>query len=127
MSKRPLTGKGVSPWGLLTSLDIYECNPESIRDADYIKRYVTRLCDIINVRRFGDCQVIRFGENERVAGYSMVQLVETSLVSGHFADFTNTAYIDIFSCKLYDPEEAANFSLAFFEGKNMKIHVTKRM
>ncbi len=127
MSERFLSKNGETPWGLLTSLDIYECNAGSIRNADHIKNYVIRLCDIINVRRFGDCQVVRFGENERVAGYSMIQLVETSLVSGHFAELTNTAYIDIFSCKLYDPKEAADFSLTFFDGKDMKIHVTERM
>jgi hypothetical protein len=45
----------------------------------------------------------------------MTQLIETSLVSGHFANDTNAAYMDIFSCKNYDPLVMANFTLKFFK------------
>ena len=116
-----------APWGLLTSLDIYDCNPEIIRSADEIKRYVIELCCLIEMKRFGECRVVHFGEDERVAGYSMIQLIETSLISGHFANMTNAAYIDIFSCKAYDPEKVARFSQEFFEGKSVERHVTERM
>ncbi len=116
-----------APWGILTSLDIYDCNPMTIRDADEIRRYVVELCDLIGMRRFGPCQVVHFGEDERVAGYSMIQLIETSLISGHFANLTNAAYIDIFSCKPYAPKEVAEFTKEFFQAKSMAIHVTRRM
>ena len=116
-----------APWGLLTSLDIYDCNPDIIRNAHEIKRYVIELCDLIEMKRFGECQVVHFGEDERVAGYSMIQLIETSLISGHFANLTNAAYIDIFSCKPYDPEKVTDFSRAFFQGRAVDRHVTKRM
>lgn len=127
MSGQPAPKTETAPWGLLTSLDIYDCNPKIIRDADEIRRYVVELCDLIGMRRFGPCQVVHFGEDERVAGYSMIQLIETSLISGHFANLTNAAYLDIFSCKLYDPQEVAQFSKDFFQGKSMEIHVTRRM
>ncbi len=113
-------------WGLLTSIDLYYCNPELIRDAEAIKRYVEELCRLIEMKKFGDTQVVNFGEDERVSGYSMTQLIETSLISGHFANLTNTAYIDIFSCKYYDPQTAADFTQKFFQGKEMKIHYVLR-
>jgi S-adenosylmethionine/arginine decarboxylase-like enzyme len=56
----------------------------------------------------------------------MVQLIETSLISGHFANLNNAAYIDIFSCNPYDPEEAARFTQAFFEAKSCQMHVIER-
>ena len=115
------------PWGLLTSLDIYGCDREIIRDAAKIKEYVIQLCEVIGMQRFGDCQVVHFGKDERVAGHSMVQLIETSLISGHFANLTNAAYIDVFSCKPYDPEQVARFSKAFFQAEFIEMHVTKRM
>ncbi len=115
------------PWGLLTSLDIYGCDPEIIRDAAKIKAYVIQLCEVIGMQRFGDCQVVHFGKDERVAGHSMVQLIETSLISGHFANLTNAAYIDVFSCKPYEPEQVAHFSKAFFQAESIEMHVTKRM
>jgi len=106
---------------------MYGCNPDIIRDAEEIRRYAVELCDLIEMKRFGECVVTHFGENERVAGYSMVQLIETSLISGHFANLTNAAYIDIFSCKPYDPQEVAQFSREFFQGEVVQVHVTKRM
>ena len=113
-------------WGLLTSIDLHYCNPELIRDAEAIKRYVDELCQLIEMKKFGDTQVVDFGEDERVSGYSMTQLIETSLISGHFANLTNAAYIDIFSCKYYDPQVAADFTQKYFQGKEMKIHYVLR-
>jgi S-adenosylmethionine/arginine decarboxylase-like enzyme len=113
-------------WGLLTSIDLHYCNPELIRDAEAIKRYVDELCQLIEMKKFGDTQVVDFGEDERVSGFSMTQLIETSLISGHFANLTNSAYIDIFSCKYYDPQVAADFTQKFFQGEEMKIHYVLR-
>lgn len=114
------------PWGILTSIDLYDCDPETIRDDARIRKYVVELCDLIEMKRFGETQVVHFGEDERVAGYSMVQLIETSLISGHFANQTNTAYIDVFSCKGYDPNVVAVFSQAFFQAQRLCIHIANR-
>jgi len=127
MTSRVALREDAIPWGLLTSLDIYGCDTDIIRDADKIRQYVIELCDLIGMQRFGECQVVHFGKDERVEGLSMVQLIETSLISGHFANLTHAAYIDIFSCKAYDPEEVARFSKKFFQAESVEIHVTKRM
>ncbi len=125
---RPLAlEKEAAPWGLLTSLDLYHCNPTTIRSPKKIRQYIVELCKLIEMRRFGECQVVHFGEDERVKGYSVVQLIETSLISGHFANLTNAAYIDIFSCKSYEPEEAVRFTRNFFEAESVEIHTVKRM
>ena len=113
-------------WGLLTSVDLYECNPKTIRDAAAIKRYVDELCELIEMKQFGETQIVNFGEDEKVAGYSMVQLIETSLISGHFANKSNSAYIDIFSCKYYEPSVAVEFTKKFFESKEVKMHYILR-
>jgi len=115
-----------NPWGVLTSVDLYGCDPEAIRDPELIKEFVVRLCEQIQMKRFGDCQVVHFGEDEKVAGYSMTQLIETSLISGHFANATNTAYLDIFSCKFYEPREVAEFALSFFKGEHYKMQIAHR-
>ncbi|NLM30629.1 MAG: S-adenosylmethionine decarboxylase, partial [Methanomicrobiales archaeon] len=94
-------------WGLYMNVDLEDCDPASIRDPEKIRRFIIELCDLIDMKRFGEPQIIHFGPNERVAGFSMTQLIETSLVSGHFANETNAAYLDIFSCKEYEPSRAA--------------------
>ena len=114
-------------WGIASSIDIYEADPARIRDADVIRRFVIELCDRIKMKRFGETQVVHFGEEERVAGYSMVQLIETSLISAHFANLTNTVYLDVFSCKSYDPEAVRNFAEEYFGGKRSVLHVIERL
>ncbi len=113
-------------WGLYSSVDIHNCDPDIIRSSEMIHRYVVELCELIEMRRFGEALIVNFGEDERVAGYSMVQLIETSCISGHFANLTNTSYIDVFSCKWYDPEVVAKFSLNFFKGTDYNLHVNVR-
>jgi S-adenosylmethionine/arginine decarboxylase-like enzyme len=113
-------------WGIASSIDIYNCDPDRIRSADAIRQFVVELCELIDMKRFGDTQVVHFGEEERVAGYSMVQLIETSLISAHFANLTNTTYLDVFSCKAYDPETVQQFSQAYFGGTHSSLHVTFR-
>jgi S-adenosylmethionine/arginine decarboxylase-like enzyme len=113
-------------WGIASSVDIYNCDPQTIRDADAIKRFVVELCDLIEMKRFGETQVVHFGEDERVAGYSMVQLIETSLISGHFANLTNAVYLDVFSCKPYLPEQVQGFAQQYFGGSHSNLNVSLR-
>ncbi len=113
-------------WGLMTSIDAKNCDPELIRSSDAIKQYVIELCDLIKMKRFQDTVVVNFGEDEKVAGYSMVQLIETSLISGHFANLTDAAYIDIFSCKLYNPYEAAEFTRHYFKASDSTVNLCFR-
>ena len=104
-------------WGISSSIDIYECDPETIRSADKIRQFVVELCELIEMKSYLDPLVVHFGEDERVAGFSMVQLIETSLISAHFANQTNTTYLDVFSCKPYDPDVVVEYAKNFFGGK----------
>lgn len=116
-----------TPWGISSSIDIYGCDPETIRNADKVRQFVVELCELIEMKRFGETIVVHFGEDERVAGFSMVQLIETSMISAHFANQTNTAYLDVFSCKAYDPHRLAEFSRRFFGGTRCITQVNTRM
>jgi len=113
-------------WGLACSFDIYGCDAATIRDAEAIRRFVRELCDLIEMKRFGECTVVDFGEDERVAGFSMTQLIETSLISAHFANASNTTYLDVFSCKPYDPAVVEDFALNYFGGSRCATHVNLR-
>lgn len=114
-------------WGLLASIDLHGCNPETIRDTEKVRQHVYELCEHIGMKRFGDCTVVNFGEDERVAGFSMTQLIETSLISGHYANATNAVYLDVFSCKYYNPYEVAEFSKEYFGATDYNLHYTLRI
>jgi S-adenosylmethionine decarboxylase len=114
-------------WGIATNVDLHECNPDFIRDAEKIKTFVVELCDLIGAKRFGECIIVHFGEREDIQGFSMAQLIESSLVSGHFANKTNNVYLDIFSCKYYNPKEVAEFAKNFFEASDYNLnHVLRK-
>ena len=113
-------------WGISSSFDIYNCTPDTIRSADKIKQFVLELCDLIEMKRFGETVVVHFGEDEKVAGYSMMQLIETSLISAHFANLTNAIYLDVFSCKAYDVKAVEEFATKFFGGSHCVTHTTCR-
>jgi len=113
-------------WGISSSFDIYNCTPETIRSADKIKQFVIELCELIDMKRFGETIVVHFGEDEKVAGYSMMQLIETSLISAHFANLTNAIYLDVFSCKAYDVKAVEEFATKFFGGSHCVTHTTHR-
>ena len=117
----------VDAWGLHSGIDLHGCNPETVRSPEKIKQFVVELCELIEMKRFGECVVVDFGEDPRVAGYSMTQLIETSLISAHFGHAANPyVYLDIFSCKYYDPKVAAEFAKKFFEAKEYNLHYTVR-
>lgn len=114
------------PWGLLSCIDLYECDPKTIRDAEKIKAFVAELCKLIEMKRFGETRVVHFGEDERVAGFSMIQLIETSLISAHFANASNATYLDVFSCKPYDPQPVVEFAKKFFKAKRASLQTVNR-
>ena len=47
---------------------------------------------------YGDPQVVHFGSGNK-AGYTLVQLIQTSNICAHFVEETNDIYLDVFSCK----------------------------
>ena len=118
--------KSKNPWGVLTSVDIYKSDPDIIRNAKSIEQFVHQLSDLIEMKRYGECQIVHFGKDKKVEGFSMTQLIETSLISGHFANASNTIYLDVFSCKFYEPREIAEFATSFFKGRNYKMQIALR-
>jgi S-adenosylmethionine decarboxylase len=113
-------------WGVSSCIDLYGCDLHLMQDEAAIKRFVRELCDLIEMRRFGETQVVRFGDDPRVTGFSMTQLIETSLISAHFADNSRAIYLDVFSCAPYDPDKTAEFAACFFKAQHQKVRVVPR-
>ena len=113
-------------WGISSSIDLYECDLARMQDAEAIREFVRVLCDRIKMRRYGETQVVFFGDDPRVTGFSMAQLIETSLISAHFADASCAIYLDVFSCAAYEPEEVAEFAKEYFRAARYNINVVYR-
>lgn len=108
-------------WGKSVSVDLYRCNHALITSKEEIGNFVIKLCNLIDVVRYGETKIVHFGRG-RVEGYSMIQLIETSLVSGHFANEDCSAYIDVFSCKDFSKDDVGGFSKDFFGAKEMIVY-----
>lgn len=121
----PLSVESQKPWGRSVCIDCYHCDAESIRDAEKIKLFTRQLVERIQMKAFGPCHVVHFGQDERIAGFSMFQLIETSCISAHFANQSQAAYIDIFSCKNFKANDAAEFCKQFFKART--VHVQKQL
>ena len=115
-----------NPWGLAVAVDLKNCNIDKMVDAEYIKQFVKDLCELIDMKRFGDTTVVDFGTNERVSGFSMTQLIETSLISAHFANASKAIYLDIFSCKVFPPYKVAEFAKERFGASGYKVNINFR-
>jgi S-adenosylmethionine decarboxylase len=113
-------------WGMSSCIDLYECDLTLMQNADAIREFVRILCDRIKMRRYGETQVVFFGDEPRVQGFSMTQLIETSLISAHFANASHTIYLDIFSCAPYDPKDAAKLAADYFKAVHYQVNVVNR-
>jgi len=118
--------RALAPWGLVAAIDLQGCHPRSIRDAGQIECLAITLCDLIQARSLGDPIVVRFGDEARVGGYSLCQRIETGLISGHFDEQSNRAYIDVFSRRLYRPYQAAEFCFRWLGAQSMRVNVVVR-
>lgn len=116
-------------WGLLVSLDLFDCDSKIINDGKALQKYVVELCDkVLHMKRYGPCHAELFGEaGTPLAGYSIFQFIETSCVSGHFSNSDNSAYIDVFSCATFDPIEVEKFSMEYFKAKSCNRTITPRL
>ncbi len=113
-------------WGLSACIDLYDCDLALMQDASAIKHFVVELCEKIGMRRFGETHVVNFGDEPRVAGFSMMQLIETSLISAHFADASRAIYLDVFSCAPYDPQAVAAYACDYFKASRFNLQSVER-
>ncbi|MBI4709064.1 MAG: S-adenosylmethionine decarboxylase [Candidatus Portnoybacteria bacterium] len=111
-------------YGHELTLDLYGCNLAIISSKKKLAEYAVKLCKIIKMKRYGQPFIPFFGvKKPKTEGYSLVQLIETSSITGHFSNNWLAAYINIFSCKDFDANKAASFTKAFFGAQKM----TKRL
>ena len=110
---------GIFGWEL--NLDLYDCSPAKVRSREDILAFVARLCDeVLVMKRYGEPWAERFGfDRAETAGYSVVQLIETSSIVGHFSELKNAVYLDIFSCKAFDQKAVCEFCQRFFEAQKV--------
>src|SRR5690349_17839595 len=93
-------------WGYHLILDCRGCDIKSaVFERNNIERFIKKLVEAIDMKAFGEPLIEHFATHDpNKGGYSLVQLIETSSLTGHFVDLNGDAYFDIFSCKPFSSE-----------------------
>jgi S-adenosylmethionine/arginine decarboxylase-like enzyme len=111
----------LNTWGYHLLVDASGCDYDAITDEDVIADFARTLVDEIDMKAYGDPAVVYFGDHdEKVAGFTLTQMIETSLISAHFADAAKSAYIDIFSCKEFNAEDALDHIVKYFSPEEIR-------
>ena len=94
-------------WGYHLILDCKGCDKDIITNKKKLTNFSNKLVDAIKMKMYGEPLLKHFAvHDDAAAGYSLVQLIETSNITGHFSDLTGDAYLDIFSCKNFNADYA---------------------
>jgi len=107
-------------------IDLQGCDSSKFTEEN-IRKYLEELCDLIEMKRYGDPVFWHdYSETPHLKGISVMQFITTSNIVIHALDFLQTAFINIFSCKDFDAELATDFSKNFFGAKKADFKVVKR-
>jgi S-adenosylmethionine/arginine decarboxylase-like enzyme len=112
-------------WGYHLALDIAKCYSPTIRCSKNITAFTKTLVKEIDMKAYGEPQIVMFGEGNK-KGYTLIQLIETSNIAGHFCEETNDLYLDVFSCKPFDKEVVKKVVNQFFMPIDMNEHYMER-
>lgn len=109
-------------WGHHLILDCRGGDVNAVRDRSTIVAWVRRLVVDIDMQAYGEPVCEHFATHDPdAAGYSVVQLIETSSITGHFVDRNGDAYIDIFSCKPFDIDTARSVVDEYFRPAAIRV------
>lgn len=114
-------------------LDLHNCDPSTFTRGS-IENYFKKLCDLIDMERcelyWWDDYGVPPEEQEtepHMKGTSAIQFISTSNITIHTLDLLENVYLNIFSCKDFDPNVVIKFSEDWFKGKTVNSQVIQRI
>ena len=116
-------------WGFHLVLDVAGCDVDCITSHDNIYKFTKQLVNDIDMVAYGEPQIVNFGSGNK-AGYTLVQLIETSNICAHFVPDDgmggNAMYLDVFSCKEYDDQVVIDLVKKYFGAKYVRPNYLTR-
>jgi S-adenosylmethionine decarboxylase len=112
-------------WGYHAIMDAAGCDHEKITSYENIYNFAKQLVKDIDMVAYGEPQIVNFGSGDK-AGYTLVQLIETSNICAHFVNENDTMYLDVFSCKTFDERVVEDLLVQYFGAKTIRRAFIKR-
>jgi S-adenosylmethionine/arginine decarboxylase-like enzyme len=109
-------------WGYHLVLDVRACQKDKVTDPIYISKFIKKIVKEIDMIPYGEPMTVHFADYTEKAGWTVIQLIETSSIVGHFLDESGDLYLDVFSCKNFDETVVRDLVKEYFNPEN--IHVT---
>lgn len=120
------------PYGLELLLDLHSCDATTFTRQS-IEQYFGELCELIDMEQcdlhFWDDVGVAEEEQQtdpKTKGTSAVQFILTSTIVIHTLDLMQAAYVNIFSCKEFDTDSAAQFTAQWFKSTDWTANVVVR-
>ena len=107
----------MKPWGYSFILNAAGCDHEALTSSDIISKFVKTLVNEIDMVAYGEPQIVNFGSGDK-AGYTLVQLIETSNICAHFVNELDEIYLDVFSCKPFNSQHVLDVFRTYFKPKS---------
>jgi S-adenosylmethionine/arginine decarboxylase-like enzyme len=104
-------------WGYHLVVNCSGCS--NVTDGEHIKSFVENVIREIKMIPHGNVHMYYMDDQGDNNGWSFVQMIKTSNISGHFVDSNGSAFIDIFSCKEFNQEDALNIINEYFKPKKI--------
>lgn len=103
---------------------------ENIAEYDSIYGFVKELVDEIKMEAHGEPIIEWLLPGDPKEGFSLLQLITTSSITGHFMSECEreerTFYIDVFSCKEFNPEDAIKVVKKYFDPTKIRVNFVTR-
>ena len=123
MTTQNETNLARAPWGQHLVLDFNGCPKELLEDKENILNWNKELVHSIDMVAYGDPVIEHFAtHSHEAAGYTLLQMIETSNIAAHFAENIGQVYIDVFSCKAFDVEVALGICKKYFNPTQANMH-----
>lgn len=93
-----------------------------VRRRDFLEHLNNELLQAIKMKPYGPPTLAHFALHDpKAGGWTLVQLIETSSITGHFVDETCDAYLDVFSCKDFDCGEVEDLVRSMLKPHDLKL------
>ena len=128
-----MSANAPAAYGYELLIDLHGCNSQTFT-RDSLDRFFSELCDLIEMERcvvhFWDDVGVPAEEQQtepHTKGTSAVCFILTSTIVVHTLDLLEAVYINIFSCKPFDPDAASEFTKHWFRADDVRSSYLPRI
>ena len=108
-------------------LDLSECNTEKLKDYDLVFNVLNELPEKIGMTKITQPYVFPYaGLVPEDKGITGTVIIAESHISIHTFQEKDHCFVDVFSCKHFDVDYAAEYLIDVFESKKYEKYVVQR-